>query len=85
MSVDAPPLRTCRSCGKPIRFAESEHGNAMPLDAEPTSIGSFAVELGEHGWVARHVKNRDRGGRRLYISHHATCEHADEWRGARRR
>lgn len=72
----------CKSCNAPILFALSEQGKAMPFDREPLLTGG-AYAIGEDG-VARFVSAAARAGRALYVSHFATCAHADSHRKTRR-
>lgn len=70
---------TCRSCGRPIRWAKTPGGKAMPLDLEPHPQGN--VTLGEDGMaqVLGDMLTRAaaaNAGVRLYRSHFATCLHA---------
>jgi len=69
----------CRSCGAPIFWAETEHGNRMPLDAEavrPESKNTFVLRQG----VAVAVPPLVYFNEPHYISHFATCPHADQHR-----
>lgn len=64
----------CRSCGAEIRWAKSEQGKAMPLDAEP-----------EKRIVLDEVEGRDPIGRvvTVYTSHFVTCPNAAQHRKGR--
>lgn len=62
---------TCRDCGREIVWAESEKGNATPLDPEPLPPGlggTFALE----GGVAYYVESRFRNGG-LFRFHGLSC------------
>jgi len=75
-------VTACRSCDAPIRWAHTEEGRRIPLDAEPVSGGSFKL----HGDTAIVTKDatvslfdQDDDGLR-YRTHFATCPDADSWR-----
>jgi hypothetical protein len=74
---------TCRSCGAEIRWARTQAGKAIPLDAGTRFEGNL-VETGEYvdgTPVVRVVgKDEERGKKLLYKSHFATCRDADKWR-----
>lgn len=81
----------CRSCGAPLLWATTTHGNAMPLNAEPDpEHGTVVLEddlLGA-GQIA-HVLPIDAAARAsvrgelVYVPHFATCPDADRWRKSR--
>lgn len=76
-----PSPAPCRSCGAMLRWVRTRAGKAMPLDAEPVADGN--VVLGEDG-TARVLtrKQVEQGGivGPRYVSHHATCPQAKQWR-----
>ena len=69
----------CRSCGKPIIWARTEAGKAMPVDALPVATGNL-VATGED--TVRYVsKGRPaEPGVPLYVSHFSTCPDSKGWR-----
>jgi hypothetical protein len=76
---------TCRSCGRPIRWARSEaNGKSLPLDPEPklggnlVEIGTVVGKYGQDVPVVRVVEPIE--DVRRFVSHFATCPQADEWR-----
>ena len=81
--------RKCRSCDAEIYWVFTEHGNRMPIDADPRDDGNVALIQSPSGRRARVLppegmfEDEDltelRQGVR-YTSHFATCPNADEWR-----
>jgi len=82
----------CRSCGAPVWWVLSTTGKRLPLDAEPSPAGTVMVHGGGEEEAApvgevltgdRLTRARamvERGDLALYVSHFATCPHADDWR-----
>ena len=76
-------MSNCRSCGAEIRWAVTDNGKRIPLDAEPRDDGNVhiynrvAYVLDVNG--AAIVEHR-RSGDSLYVSHFATCKDAPKWR-----
>lgn len=71
----------CRSCGKPIIWAETVNGKPMPVNAEPTIEGTLTVREREGRLpLAAVVSPHLAFGRKLYVSHFATCKDAKTWR-----
>lgn len=73
----------CKSCPASIRWIETDKGNPMPLDAEPTPAGNVVLdETGKRGTVAAGEElERFRGlGAVLYMPHHAVCPAAAKHR-----
>jgi hypothetical protein len=68
-------MATCSSCGKPIIWAKTESGKAMPLDPDPSASGNLILI----GGVVKHV-GRQFTGCSKYTSHFATCAQADQHR-----
>ena len=64
--------KTCRGCGKPIEWARTERGKAIPLDPLPVERGNIIVSLG-----VAHVVDFPDGNR---VSHFATCPQAAKMR-----
>jgi hypothetical protein len=81
-------LNVCKSCKAPVRWAETDSGKSMPVDAEPNTRGN--IVLLERGTEPPRATFPDAGelGRRrvegepVWISHFATCPNAG---GHRRR
>lgn len=70
----------CRSCGREIVWAETNHGKKVPLDAKGLV---FSVLPAPHGLTAVLAEPRVMG-ERLMISHFATCPQANQWSGQHR-
>ncbi len=69
----------CRSCGKEIVWAETQHGKKVPLDPKAL-VFSVAAENGK--MVAVSVTgHRGPSGDMLMVSHFATCPDANKWSG----
>jgi len=69
----------CRSCGAPIIWADTEHGNRMPLDADPVrpeGKNTFVLR----GDVAVAVPPLIYMDEPHHVTHFATCPHADQHR-----
>lgn len=65
----------CRTCGAPIIWARSARtGRPMPLDARPTTAGTFVIVQGS---IAMYSPGTP-GDR--YRSHFASCPDADKHR-----
>lgn len=71
-------MSTCRSCSAPIIWARTTRGKAIPLDAQPTSLGNIEVDGGNAMYVTPDVNAL--GNR--YVSHFVTCPQAKEHRAA---
>lgn len=69
-------IASCRSCNASIRWARTQHGNLMPLDAHPTANGCIDIIDGTA------MATTPQAGRLLWMPHHATCPDADTWRRA---
>jgi hypothetical protein len=73
-------MADCNSCGAAVVWAVTKNEKRMPLDALPTSDGTWVVVSGET-WKAT---PQDRALLRpLYTPHWATCIHAAEHRKPR--
>jgi hypothetical protein len=74
----------CRSCKAPVRWAVGPTGNLMIIDADPSARGNVRLELVADEELPRAtVIPKDRRGEyagQLYLVHHATCPHAEQWR-----
>lgn len=85
-------MAACRSCGAPIRWTRTTQGKTMPIDAEPVEGGNViltgsesSTRAGSRVPVVRVIDPQhpslpgvDPGER--FVSHFATCPHADSWR-----
>jgi hypothetical protein len=60
----------CRSCNADVLWVETDGGWRMPLNAEPEK--RFVLEAGQSPMKAKQ--------RNTYVSHFATCPHAERWR-----
>ncbi len=82
------PVEHCRSCGRPIVWAETAAGKRIPLDPEPSERGNVTASLHTGVLHAGVVRGPHRDGlhaahKPLYLSHFTTCPHADTWRTRR--
>ena len=67
---------SCSSCGAPIEWVKTEYSKNMPLDIEPSLVGNVELRDG----VAYYVRDGERDGRMLRVSHFATCVNAKKHR-----
>lgn len=76
--------KTCRDCGVQVIFASnSKSGKRQIFDPTPVhgdDGGAFLIVAG----VATHVPVEKRGETPLFRDHHASCPHADRWKGRNR-
>lgn len=78
--------QTCRSCGAPIFWAETEQGKSMPVDKDPRPDGNLALWFRGNGTpnpklIVRHYDERaEAQGANRYSSHFASCAQAGSWR-----
>jgi hypothetical protein len=71
-------MATCRGCEAPIEWAMTDAGKSMPLDAAPSSTGTWVFMGGK----TRKATNEDkRLARPLYRPHWASCPAAPSFRG----
>jgi hypothetical protein len=66
----------CRACGQRIAWVTTSHGNAMPVDPEPTPAGNVAVMRDGAGRVISRVATQTRppeAFETVYMPHVATC------------
>jgi len=73
---------SCRSCGADMIWTVTRSGKKMPMDAEPSSNGTFELHEMANGEVhAEFVPEKDRNADMdLYQSHFSTCPHANQHR-----
>lgn len=70
---------SCRSCGATIIWTRTEAGKRMPIDVEPVDGGNLILKRGHGGQYWAIVAADDIEPTR-YVSHFATCPHADQHR-----
>ena len=70
----------CRSCGREIVWAKTEHGKAVPLD--PKAL-VFSVAKDDRGELIA-VRPTRLSGELFMVSHFATCPDANKWSGKHR-
>lgn len=79
----------CRSCAAPIRWVVTQKGNRMPVDAEPDlERGNVLVDnFGNAVYLTAEQRQRyiEKGGKKLYLSHFASCPNASQHRVQERR
>jgi hypothetical protein len=68
----------CRSCRAPIAWVKTARGKNMPIDLEPTGLGTWLLEW--EGEVATAHKAVQSYAGPKYTSHFSTCPDADKWR-----
>lgn len=88
-------IKKCKFCGAPIVWLKTQNGRAMPCDADAVKYqenykGKDVIVLSDGKVIKATVVNPNGGGLTPiidgegYISHFATCTHADEARQPRR-
>lgn len=79
-SLPANPRRgSCRSCGAAIYWALTGSGTSMPVDIEPVAGGNVRFVGPARVEVLGPIEVELEDGP-LFVSHFATCPHADEHR-----
>ena len=84
-------IKKCKFCGAPIVWLKTQNGRAMPCDADAVKYqenykGKDVIVLSDGKVIKATVVNPNGGGLAPivdgegYISHFATCTHADEAR-----
>lgn len=71
---------TCSSCGAAIIWVRTERGKPMPVDAKPEkrfTLDPLAVRLNPSAPPSALLVD-------TYVSHFATCPHADQHRKAKK-
>ena len=71
-------IDNCRSCGEPIVWTVTKNGKKMPVDAEASSEGTFALE--DDGRNVAAVFHPKGSAPDLHESHFGTCPDRDGWR-----
>lgn len=79
---------TCRSCGRPIVWGETEAGKKIPMDPEPSIDGNLTrtastVDGRIHYLIKYYKRARETPGVTTYKSHFATCPDAKNFRRPR--
>lgn len=90
----------CKACGEPMIFVTAirkKDGKeaTFPLDAEPTGEGTWFISENEESantglpmarYVGRYDPDKDKllAQKLLHTAHHATCPHADQFKGGKR-
>jgi hypothetical protein len=76
------PHDHCRSCKKPIVWAETEKGRRIPIDPEPVNDGNITLHERERFLpplaIVRFSIPTGEGIR--FKSHFVTCPQASKWR-----
>lgn len=76
--------KRCDGCGRAIRFAVSESGRPMPMEADPVALGTpggFVLRKQGRDTVAISVgATVVEAGEKVYVSHFASCPQADAFR-----
>ena len=75
----------CRGCHAPIFFAATTRDQNIPVDWEPAPNGNLSITDTEPVSTAVVLTLGQAAGMReagieLYLTHFATCKHADEFR-----
>lgn len=80
---DRPQTSECRSCEAEIIWVETEKGRRMPIDADPSPGGRFALSADGKtvAFVPPHSSVGGRGD--LHCSHFETCPEAEAWKRSR--
>lgn len=71
---------TCKSCGAPIRWAQTVNGKAIPLDRHPVTGGNIVLSRKTGKELAYVMPDGDETAELRYVSHFATCPNAEEHR-----
>lgn len=73
-------MSACRSCGKPILWATTAKGKAIPLDVEPSASGNIELRSSIAHYVTPDV---NAVGALRYVAHFSTCPQAASHRKSR--
>lgn len=74
-------LSHCSGCAAPIIWTVTSKGKAMPVDADPVSVGrGFRLEEHDGDEVRAVFTAEPDAGEKLYVSHFASCPHANAFR-----
>ena len=87
MAFEPPIPRACVSCGRRVYWAMTVNDQRMPVDAEAVPDGNMVMAVdGKTGALKVYALADDAvvdPARRRYVSHFATCPHANRWRKGR--
>lgn len=72
----------CRSCGEPIRWAETVKGRRIPIDAQPAHDGNIRLEERGHMQppLAIVLTGQIESNTQRWRSHFASCPNAAQHR-----
>lgn len=77
-------MSTCRSCGAEVSWTRTAAtGKAIPLDPHPVADGNVIVDVATNRATVLAAGTPMPVGVPRFISHFATCPHADSHRRAR--
>src|SRR5437773_2351455 len=76
-----PSVASCRSCGRPVRWVETERGKLMPIDPEPSTEGTILLrrQLDRKPLAIVGVPPAAFIGEDRFVSHFSTCPDHKEW------
>jgi len=69
----------CESCDAEIFWARTQSGKAMPVDVDPRPDGNVVV-VDQDPLTVLVLKGGEPAGGLRYVSHFATCSHANQHR-----
>lgn len=73
----------CSSCGAEIIWIKTPKGKSMPLDATPDPKGNVVIKDGLAVVLRLEQLGDPSLGKRRFMPHWATCEHAAQHRKAK--
>jgi hypothetical protein len=73
----------CKSCGRPMRWVDTNRGRKMPVDFDPHEDGNVVVHANGRADVQGATPSEIPNGATLHFSHFATCPNANEHRRPR--
>ena len=74
----------CQSCGAFIYWAEQANAKKHPIDAEPVEGGTIKVVIRNGAlFIVTFFDPNPTDGENRYVSHFATCPHANKHRRRR--
>ncbi len=73
----------CSSCGAPILWIKTPKDKSMPLDATPDPKGNVVIRDGLAVVLTLDEIAKLLDGKRRFMPHWATCEHAAQHRKAK--
>lgn len=72
---------SCKGCGEPVIWTVTDRGARAPMDAEPSSEGTFSLREEGSDVIATYVRKGSHP--ELHTSHFATCADAASFRRKR--